>query len=261
MLRAISSIIRSGGLYYNMCCAPSFVVLLCGYPGRLLRGPCVCCGGHCSSSNKGLPSWWWAKSAETCGAKRTPIDTLLYLVGFSLIIGIIYKMHGKINLKFPSSWLTSSVRMGQYLNICIQPTSNTAIRQAGIVLHLNCNYITDYIWGDVVKSNHINDIWNKNSLCSHSEISHVFSGTMSENESGSSTAHNNRFTNLEASSLIWFSSLVRPNEALFVFRNTRSVVDKVILRSIGPNCFCENVLFIFQQNHEAFIICIFTQYY
>jgi hypothetical protein len=27
--------------------APSFVVLLCGYPGRLLRGPCVRCGGQC----------------------------------------------------------------------------------------------------------------------------------------------------------------------------------------------------------------------
>jgi hypothetical protein len=158
MFRAISPIIRSVDLYYSMwCSAPSFVVFLCGYSGRLLRGPCVCCGGHCSSCalavrlsrkvtawsvcmvwrallelcpcraaiqegccvvrvygvagtarvvplpcgypgrllrgpcvrvytdtrvqnttgcNTGLRSWWWAKSPETCRAKRTPIKLL-----------------------------------------------------------------------------------------------------------------------------------------------------------------------------------------
>jgi hypothetical protein len=39
--------------------------------------------------------------------------------------------------------------------------------------------------------------------------------------------------------------------ALFVVRNTHSVVGKVILGSIGLNCFCENVLFMYQQNDEA----------
>jgi len=49
--------------------------------------------------------------------------------------------------QLPSSWLTSSVRTGQYLyiwSICIQSTSNTVIRQAGIGLRLNSNYINDY---------------------------------------------------------------------------------------------------------------------
>jgi hypothetical protein len=42
MFGAISPIIRSVDLYYSMWCStPSFVVLLCGYPGRLLCGLCV----------------------------------------------------------------------------------------------------------------------------------------------------------------------------------------------------------------------------
>jgi hypothetical protein len=56
--RAISPIIRSVDLYYSLwCSAPSFVVLLCGYPGNLLRGPCVWCGGHCPPHHTHGLSW------------------------------------------------------------------------------------------------------------------------------------------------------------------------------------------------------------